>query len=608
MSHELKTPVHSIILMAELILMESDSLRVPEALERQREAANHIHGAAGALLNLVDGIVSAAQLEHPETREMRIATFDLRPIVAEAIERVAHMAYHRRLRLYHVIQADVPVHLRGDSRGLRIILNNLLDNAIKFTEQGSVALEVRLDEDSDDQGALCFDVRDTGIGIPPEEHVRIFEAFTQINTGGKRTHAGTGVGLGAVKRESESMGGCVTLHSAPGQGACFTLHAAFDVVEERDMTDEHIAPPEIRLALLLCGDDPDARRAIETSLALVAIEPVRVLDLDCFKAQGMAALSGADAVLVEQASLRADDLNALRHADTGRRWLSLEFMDAPNDLASVRDRTGIEPYPFSVILSVERLRKALGIDASSQKMNRHSASREVDGMRVLVVDDSPAAPVVLARFLSKWGVNLFTAESGFEAIRFLQKNEPVDLILMDIQMPEIDGFATLAELRARGLLGPAKIYASTAGNLPDVQRRIEASAFDGALNKPFSANGLLDVLVSVARTAPPAAEAINDAAVRAEIRQAFILEIPDQRALGERLRSCDNAEALAAWVHKVAGMAAMSGIEPMAAELYDLEQRLKSEKVAQGECNIIWEVVMKWLDDVEKEAGAGSAV
>ncbi len=495
-SHELRTPMNGILGMTGLLM---DTRMDAE----QRELAETVLRSGEALLAIINDILDFSKIEAGKM-ELEGTNFPLRREVEEVIELLAEQAGRKGLELVNMVEHTVPDTLHGDAGRLRQVLVNLVGNAIKFTERGEVGVRVSLAEQ--DGGRVCvrFEVRDSGIGIPAEVQSTLFQPFTQADMAASRKHGGTGLGLAISRQLVERMGGEIGLESGNGRGSLFWFTVWLE--QQTNAAGAAIAPESLEgRRVLIVDDNPTARCGLASLLVASGMAAVEAADAD----EAMSLLRRAateegrpfHAALIDLAMPGIDGIECARRiqADPSLHATRLLLM------ASLADRGNRD------LIREAGVRQAVTKPVRAQHLCRSLAIALSDGQpyqlrgplpepnpaspangngpargHVLIAEDNLVNQKLAVRLVEKLGYRADVSKNGLEALEALSQT-PYTLVLMDCQMPELDGYDTTREIRRReGDARHTPIIAMTANAMHGDQEKCLNAGMDDYLSKPIN--------------------------------------------------------------------------------------------------------------------------
>ena len=501
MSHEIRTPMNAVIGMAYL------ALKTPLS-EKQRDYVNKIHNAGTSLLGVINDILDFSKIEAGRL-DIEAVDFRLDDVIASVTSITAQKAQDKGLEFLAEVENSVPQNLVGDPLRLGQVIANLINNAIKFTEQGDVYLKAELLEQVGERARLRFSVKDTGIGMTPEQAARLFQPFSQADASTTRKHGGTGLGLTICKRLVELMGGEIWLESEPGVGSTFRFTVSVGVAS--GPAQSRIVPEQLRTVSALVVDDNAAARDI------------LVHALDGFCARVDAVSSGEEAI----AAVKQHDSD--RPYDVIFMDWRMPGMDGIQAARLIKEDPQLKTHPAVVLVTAfgreevreeaERIQMdgfllkpvttSMLVDTlvtlfAGARQDRTALAPAVDrhadrlrGVRILLAEDNEINQQIAVELLEGVGATVEVANDGLEAVRKLL-DQPVppnfDVVLMDLQMPEMDGYQATRKIRSDPRFASFPIIAMTAHATIEERQKCLEAGMNGHVSKPIDPSSLFDTL------------------------------------------------------------------------------------------------------------------
>ena len=523
MSHEIRTPMNAVLGMTQLLR------HATKLDDRQRRYADVIHQSGNALLGLINDILDFSKIEAGKL-ELDIAPFSLRDVVEDAVDILAEKAHGKGLELLCDIPADVETAVFGDGQRLRQIIINLVGNAVKFTERGEVRVTVRHKALDRQRTSFRFEVIDTGIGIKPESCSAIFESFAQEDNSTTRKYGGTGLGLAICKQLVELMGGEMSVDSTPGEGSTFHFTVA---LANDDATARGLRPAALKGArVLIVEDNARARQIVASHLTSFGVTvseaksgAIAMQMLEMCKADGV------DALVIDAQLPNADGFALAKDIRKQPEFADIpilimtsllavpgvdEKLDGPTAwLGKPVRRSQLHSSLVSLFTAEPTMATSVNKTVSRRMPVVVENAREMSRIRrVLLVEDNPVNQELALAMLMELGVSAVSAWSGEEALVKVAA-EHFDVVLMDCQMPKLDGYAATRRLREwerRAGRTHVPIVALTANALNGDASRCFEAGMDRYLSKPFTIDQLFRVLESCVPEAEQSGAATPDVA------------------------------------------------------------------------------------------------
>ena len=507
MSHEIRTPMNAILGMAHLALKT-------ELTPKQRDYLDKIRTAGNSLLGIINDILDFSKIEAGKL-EMEAVAFNLDEVLENLANLITVKAHEKEgLEVLFSTGPGVPRALVGDPLRVGQVLINLANNAVKFTERGEIVVSSELVQAGEKTVEIKFAVRDTGIGLTEEQRGRLFESFSQADTSTTRKFGGTGLGLAISKRLVELMGGRIWVESAPGLGSTFCFTAAFGIGREQSLT-RHSPPPDLRgLRTLVVDDNSTSREILQGMLESFSFEVTLAASGEEGLAEFEKSLSGQgyDLVVMDwkmpgidgiETARRIKNLQGLRRVPR----IILVTAYGREEIMRQAERMGLDGFlikPVSPSVMFDTIMQAFGRDAprelrtGTEKELEAAAHEKLAGANVLLVEDNEINQQVAMEILSGAGLKVTVANNGQEALDLVRANA-YDAVLMDVQMPVMDGYTATGKIRELEAKQPPPngrlpIIAMTAHAMAGDQEKSLAAGMNDHITKPIDPAQLFGTL------------------------------------------------------------------------------------------------------------------
>jgi PAS domain S-box-containing protein len=502
MSHEIRTPMNAVIGMAHLALKT-------ELTPKQRDYLNKIQSSANSLLGIINDILDFSKIEAGKL-DMEAVEFDLSQTLDNVANVVSVKAQEKEnLEVLFYVDSRVPNFLIGDPLRLNQILVNLGNNAVKFTERGEIVLMTKIKSRSGEKITLQFSMRDTGLGMTEEQQAKLFQAFSQADTSTTRKYGGTGLGLTISKRLVNMMGGDIWVESEPGQGTTFSFTAKFGLGKEK-AKKRYMPSPDLRgMKVLVVDDNATSRDIFQEMLESFSFE----VSMAASGAEGITELENTDEnkpIELVIMDWKMPGMDGIEASKLIKRHQSLSKIPAivlvtaygREEVMLQTEEVGLEGFllkPINPSILFDTIMQAFGeavpeVSRVAQRKEKEAKALEnIQGARVLLVEDNEINQQVAMEILQGAGLNVTIANDGQEGVDAAKANQ-YDAILMDIQMPVMDGYTATREIRKDKRFKELPIIAMTAHAMAGDEDKSLEAGMNGHVAKPIDPDQLFSTL------------------------------------------------------------------------------------------------------------------